>query len=221
MLPPVTRPSLEQIFDLADDLERCTAATAMLLGRMPLSTRTIERLRRRYDDPRLPYHNAVHVGLLWLRHLAHGGDADDLGMALAILFHDAVYQPRRRDNEARSAALLRKAAGPREEVEWAAAALLATADHLGYAGSDPRVLRLLDLDLTPLAEPEPIFTRNTAALRQEAVSLTDAEWSAAQHRLLSGFAARSPLFRSGLGPFYEAAAQRNIASLLPRLDPGT
>lgn len=218
MLTSFTRPSIDQIFGLADDAPSCAAATASLLESLPVSRNAIRRLRRRYADPALPYHNAVHVGLLWLRHLAHGGDADDVGIALAIMFHDAVYHPLRHDNEARSAALLRAAAAPSDDVQWAATAILATADHLGYAGHDPRILRVLDLDLTPLAEREAVFDHNTRALRQEAAGLADAEWRAAQRQLLGGFLARSPLFRSGLSPFYEAAAQRNIASQLVRLD---
>ena len=58
-----------------------------------LSRRWSRWLRRRYADPTFAYHGAAHVGLLWLRHLAHGDAADDVGAALGIMFHDAVYQP--------------------------------------------------------------------------------------------------------------------------------
>lgn len=169
-------------------------------------------LRRRYDDPALPYHCAAHVGLLWLRFLAHGGTADDRGMALAVLFHDAVYVPGRAGNEARSAAMMQQAAGPGADAEWAKGAILATADHLAYMGRDPRVLRLLDLDLTPLAEHPEAFRRNTIALRVESAHLSKAEWTGSLRRFKAGFLRRAPLFRSGLD-LYEAAARRNLHQL--------
>ena len=217
--PRPDTPQAAETFDVAADLPRCEAAAAALLTRLALPPRWTRRLRRRYADPALGYHGAAHVGLLWLRHLAHGGAADDHGTALAIMFHDAVYQPGAADNELRSAALLRDAVGPSAEVEWAAAAIVATADHLGYTGADLRMLRLLDLDLTPLAEHAAVFARNTAALRAEAGPLADASWEAGQRRFLAGLLARAPLFRSGLGAIYEAPARRNLEAACTGLEP--
>ncbi len=203
-------PRAAETFGLAADLPRCQAAAQALLTHLALPRRWTQRLAQRYADPTLAYHSAAHVGLLWLRHLAHGGDPDDEGMALAIMFHDAVYRPGAADNEVRSVALLWDAAGHRAGADWAAEAILATADHLSYAGVDPRTLRLLDLDLTPLAERPAIFAYNTAALRTEAAHLSDAEWAASQRRFLAGLLDRAPLFRSGLGDTYEAPARRNL-----------
>ena len=101
------------------------------------------------------------------------------------------------------------AAGRGADEEWAAGAILATADHLAYAGGDPRVLRLLDLDLSPLAERPAVFRRNTAALRAEASALSDAEWADSLRRFGAGFLARVPLFRSCLD-LYEAPARSNL-----------
>jgi predicted metal-dependent HD superfamily phosphohydrolase len=138
---------------------------------------------------------------------------DDLGIAFAIVFHDAVYRPGERDNEARSAALLRDAVRHSAEADWANTAILATADHLAYAGTDRRVLRLLDLDLTPLAEKPAILAYNAAALRAEAGAMSDREWITGQRRFLGSMLARPLLFRSGLGGVYEAPARRNIEAL--------
>src|SRR3954468_18522534 len=139
-------PAAGDTFALASDRRRCSAAMSELLRQLPLEAAWAGRLARRYRDPSLPYHGAAHVGLLWLRHIAHGGAADDIGIALAIMFHDAVYRPGQPDNEARSAELLRQAAGRGQDVEWAAQAILATADHGAYSGRDRRVAWLLDLD---------------------------------------------------------------------------
>ncbi len=55
-----------------------------------------------------PYHGWAHVeALLALLAEAAGALRDPGAVRLAILFHDAVYDPRRADNEAESSALLR------------------------------------------------------------------------------------------------------------------
>lgn len=195
---------------LAADDEHCRAGFGALIARADIPAAVAEEVRRRHEEPHRAYHGAAHVGLLWLRHLMHGGDAGDRDLALAILFHDAVHEPVARDNEARSAALL--AALVPGETGWAQAAIRATADPLGYAGKDCRVLRLLDLDLTPLAERRDVFDRNTARLRREHAAVQDAAWREGRRRVLEGFAAAAPLFRTRLAAIYETAARENLAA---------
>lgn len=205
----------EASFALAADLDQCRAGFGALVARADLSSGATAELRRRHGEPHRAYHDAAHVGLLWLRHLLHGGDPGDRDMALAILFHDAVYEPLARDNEARSAALL--AALVPGDTAWAQAAILATADHVGYAGTDCRVLRLLDLDLSPLAERPPIFARNTAFLRREYAAAGEAEWRTGRGRVLERFAGAPAIFRTRLGQVYEAPARENLAAALREL----
>jgi predicted metal-dependent HD superfamily phosphohydrolase len=195
---------------LAEDLDQCRAGFGALLARADLPPAAAAELRRRHAEPHRAYHDAAHVGLLWLRHLLHGGDPADRDLALAILFHDAVYEPGARDNEARSAALL--AATVPGDTGWAQQAILATADHLAYAGADCRVLRLLDLDLTPLAEWPVVFARNTAFLRREYAAVAEDAWRAGRRRVLEGFAAAPAIFRTRLRAVYERPARDNLAA---------
>ena len=199
----------EASFSLAADLGQCRAGVGALLARADLSSGAEAELRRRHAEPHRAYHDAAHVGLLWLRYLLHGGDAADRDMALAILFHDAIYDPLSKDNESRSAALLAKLVPG--DTGWAQAAILATADHMGYAGGDGRVLRLLDLDLSPLAERPEVFARNTAFLRREFVSVSEADWRAGRRRVLERFALAPAIFRTRLGQVYETPARDNRA----------
>lgn len=202
-------------FALAADLAQCRAGFGALLARADLSPAAAAEVTRRYAEPHRAYHDAAHVGLLWLRHLLHGGDAGDRAMALAILFHDAVYDPLATDNEERSAALL--AALVPGDTAWAQAAIRATTDHLAHAGTDCRVLRLLDLDLTPLAERADVFARNAAALRREYAAVSDAAWRTGRCRVLERFAAAKPLFRTRLGAIYEDHARDNLAAEISNL----
>jgi predicted metal-dependent HD superfamily phosphohydrolase len=206
----VTTLQVEAALALAEDLDQCRAGFGALLARADLPAAVATDLRRRHAEPHRAYHDAAHAGLLWLRHLLHGGDPADRDLALAILFHDAVHEPGAPDNEDRSAALL--AAAVPGDTGWAQQAIRATADHLGYAGADCRVLRLLDLDLTPLAESPAVFARNTGFLRREYAAASEQAWRAGRCRVLEGFLAAPAIFRTRLGGVYEQPARDNLAA---------
>jgi predicted metal-dependent HD superfamily phosphohydrolase len=201
---------LDAPFAIAIDREQGRAGFGALLTRADLPASASAVLHRCYSEPHRAYHDAAHVGLMWLRHLMHRGDPGDRDMALAILFHDAVYDPLARDNEARSAALAAELV--RGDTSWVQGAILATADHVAYAGRDRRVRRLLDLDLTPLAETPAVFARNTALLRQEYAAVAEPAWRAGRSRVLERFLAARPLFQTRLGAIYEAQARANLTA---------
>jgi predicted metal-dependent HD superfamily phosphohydrolase len=60
----------------------------------------------RYSEPHRHYHNVQHIEEC-LREFEFGQHlaADPAAVELAILFHDAIYDPRRSDNEEQSAQL--------------------------------------------------------------------------------------------------------------------
>lgn len=202
--------SLDATQALALDRELGRAGFGALLARADVPAEAAAALHRRHAEPHRAYHDAAHVGLLWLRHLMHGGDPADRDLALAILFHDSVYDPMARDNEARSAELF--ATLMPGGSAWVQDAIRATADHLGYAGDDCRVLRLLDLDLTPLAETPAVFARNTDLLRREYAAVAEPAWRAGRRQVLAHFLGAAPLFRSRLSAIYEAPARANLAA---------
>lgn len=202
------------LFAIAADPARCAAGFEDLLAAIAPPPATVAELRARYAEPHRFYHNAAHVGLLWLRHLGHGGDRGDLSLARAILFHDAVYDPRAPDNEERSAALL---AAHLPGDPWAEEAIRATADHVGYAGADARVMRLLDLDLSPLAEEAPVFIRNGEAIHREYAHVPEEAWREGRRAFLGRFLAAPALFRTDLASTYEARARHNLRAALGTL----
>lgn len=67
-------------------------------------------LLRRYAEAGRYYHNMTHVGkmLAWLDRTGAVSPA----MELAVWFHDAVYEPLGRENEAESAAFFERTLGP-------------------------------------------------------------------------------------------------------------
>jgi len=95
-----------------------------LRSRWPLDEALYQDLVARYREPHRRYHTLQHLEECFarfdeLRALAeHPRDVE-----LAIWFHDAIYDTRRSDNEARSAAWGRSVAGEyeaqvREEYGW-------------------------------------------------------------------------------------------------------
>lgn len=171
------------------------------------------------------YHGLAHVALLWQRHLGyadHAGLTAETPMRLiasAIAYHDCIYDPRRRDNEARSAALWREHASAAgvlaTETAWVGATIEATADHLGYeprqAHWEEARLWMLDLDLSALGESPGDFARNTELLRAEYAHLAESDWIAGRAAFLASLTRRPSLFRAPvLAQVFGAAARRNI-----------
>src|SRR5690554_144693 len=77
-------------------------------GPLALPAAQVEVLRAAYDTPPREYHDWSHVGevLRHFRDVAAGpGWSRPAEVWLAVLYHDAIYDAGRRDNEARSARL--------------------------------------------------------------------------------------------------------------------
>src|SRR5215468_6790791 len=74
----------------------------------PQAELVLDELVAAYLEPARQYHTLEHIAQL-LRLLEEHGQAviDRDAVTLAIIFHDAVYDPRRNDNEQASAALAR------------------------------------------------------------------------------------------------------------------
>ena len=72
----------------------------------PHAARWWTELERRHTEPQRHYHTLEHLEAMF-RHWDAHRDAlrDPEAVALAIFFHDIVYQPGRADNEAESAKL--------------------------------------------------------------------------------------------------------------------
>lgn len=140
----------------------------------PLHAR-LRAVRRRYVEPHRAHHGVAHLSevLVALRGLR--ADLADPGAAwLAAYYHDAIYDPRRTDNEAASAALLRAELahliGP-ERLDRAAALVLATATHRVPEGLDAASARdcalFLDADMAVLGGDATRYARYAAGIAAE------------------------------------------------------
>lgn len=179
-------------------------------------------LMARYTESHRRYHTLDHLAavLSTVDDLAACAESPDV-VRLAAWYHDAVYDPRRSDNEERSAELaaaeLRQAGVPPATVTRVADLIRCTAGHDAPPGDhDAEVL--CDADLRVLASPLPEYDRYVAAVRAEYAHVADADWRAGRSAILRGLLALPQLFRTPPAQAWEPAARDNLTRELAALD---
>ncbi|MGV3618464.1 MAG: metal-dependent phosphohydrolase [Fimbriimonas sp.] len=161
-----------------------------------------------YSEPQRRYHDLAHLEEV----VASLEDADD-EVLLAALFHDSVYDPRRGDNEARSAEALRERVPTASDR--AVAAILATQTH---QTDDPGIAELLDADLAVLGRPWEGYAAYARQIREEYAHVPDDAFAAGRAKVLRSFLERPRIYRTVRFASYEGIARQNIAqeiALLP------
>lgn len=175
-----------------------------------------------YGEPHRAYHNEAHVAevLRWFDVVAdEAGWHDAASVYLAIVFHDAVYDPARTDNEARSAELARALGGaPDRTTEL----ILLTARHgaIDAGAVDADAGHFLDCDTAILGAPPDEFDAYDAAITAEYRHVPTAAFRAGRHRFLGRLLGRPRIFLTAL--FHarlESAARANLVRALARYAP--
>jgi predicted metal-dependent HD superfamily phosphohydrolase len=190
-------------------------------------TAVLADLRARYREPWRHYHALAHVAdcLAWVAVLCGPGN-DRPVLELAVWFHDAVYDPRRRDNEARSAVLVREQLGgigvPVRTLDRVAALIAYTAGHVA-PDTDADAAVLLDADLAILGAAPAAYDAYAAAIRREYAHVPADPYRKGRLAVLQTFLNRPRIYRT---PYcqnaLEAAARRNVTRERDhlRLQPG-
>lgn len=176
------------------------------------------------------YHNLAHIEAM----LALAGDyraslSDPEAVEAAIWFHDAIYDSRAKDNEARSAALAEaKLAGrtDAERIKRIAAMISATATHELPSAQSPgngNLIRdaalFLDMDLAILGAAPDAFDAYEQAVRQEYGWLEEPMWNAGRGAVLKSFLARPHIFHTEeFRQRFEPQARRNITRSIEALE---
>lgn len=180
--------------------------------------KVLDELAAAYADPHRAYHTLEHIAVL-LRLLEEHGDraADHDALVLAILFHDAVYDPARADNEAASAELaaarLTGLGVPQATVAKAARFIRATQHGADPGGGEESDLALiLDLDLSVLAASPDAYRAYAQAIRREYAHYPEETYRQGRRRVLEAFLARERIYRTEhLHAVWEARARENLA----------
>jgi predicted metal-dependent HD superfamily phosphohydrolase len=169
---------------------------------------------RRYHDFR---HIATCLGLLdAVRLLARHPDS----IELAIWFHDAVYDTRRSDNEQASARLAvdtLAGLGIGPSITQPVGGLIRATRH-DATPSDADTGLLVDIDLSILGQPAPVFDEYEAGIRFEYAWVPDSAFRAGRSEVLQSFLDRPRIFyTSHFHDAFESAARQNLARSLARL----
>ncbi len=180
-----------------------------------------DALLARFSEPGRHYHSARHIAeclaeLDGVRHLARRPDE----VELALWFHDAIYDPRRSDNEAQSAAWARRAlaaaGAPPEVADRVGDLVLATTHTATPPEGDGQLLA--DIDLAILGAPPERYAEYEEQIRLEYASVPEAAFRAGRGAFLRGLLARHSIY---LTPHYrerlEARARENLRTALERL----
>ena len=193
------------------------------LLRLPAPAAPLADLLARYAEPHRAYHDLGHV-LDCLGYAAEvRGRLEHPGcVELALWFHDAVYDPRAHDNEARSAELAsRLLAGgtPEEVLAHVRELVLATRHPSRPAAPDARSVG--DVDLAILGAPPAAFEAYERAIREEYRWVPEPTYRRERARVLRSLLELQPLYLTE--PFaarFEQAARENLRAALARLAPG-
>jgi predicted metal-dependent HD superfamily phosphohydrolase len=178
-------------------------------------------LLRRWAEPGRAYHGHAHLRHCLARLDDTPGDGVDHDLVEAALwFHDAIYDPRATDNEARSAELARGALtglGVPDKIAGRVAELVLLTRH-GEAPDSAEGQLLCDVDLSILGESAEEFDRYDQAIRREYAWVPEPIYRRERSAVLRGLLAREPLYATPrFRERYELAARDNLRRALARL----
>ena len=174
----------------------------------------------RYREAHRHYHTLEHI-----EHCLRQNDVlpeleNRPEFELALWFHDAIYDPKRHDNESASAALAKAAL---ERLGWEptssndVARLIRATDH-GDRPTTPDERRIVDIDLSILGQPDSLYDHYAAAIRREYRHVPEPAYRKGRAALLHRFLERSPIFSTpGFQERFETRARENLARELESL----
>lgn len=134
----------------------------------------------RYNEPQRAYHTLKHIYQLFeqFEHIKHCLHEPHI-TALALFFHDVIYDPKRSDNELKSAEYALAALSPylsAEQCQHIYALIMMTATHqINKSANENKIsdaAYLLDMDLSILGAPWSEYQQYAQAVRQEYAHVT-------------------------------------------------
>lgn len=181
-------------------------------------TSLLIELTRRYTEPHRRYHDLRHIADMLCK-----GAALELSdeQVMAIWFHDAIYEPGSKSNEADSAKL---AVGKLTGAGWESARVKVVEkivlDTCGHVPSIEESKKVLDLDLSTLGGTWESYARNGQNIREEFANVSEEDWNAGRGAWLESMISRERLFWTPWGEPLEAEARANLQRDLELLRAG-
>ena len=180
-----------------------------------------------WSEPQRHYHDQRHLReclALWTRWREHSPRAGEV--AIALWFHDAIYDPQAPvsgSNELNSAAWAARSlvrAGADSDTAQRVHDLVMATQHDAPAllGSSPDAQLLVDIDLSILGSPAERFERYDQDVRKEYAWVPGFRYQEARAQVLRSFLDRPRLYQGEHAvTLLEAQARINLAAALSRL----
>lgn len=205
--------------NLTDDETRLSAAWHELTSPYHCyATRTgiLDPIIRRYREPHRRYHTLEHIAeMLAIIDEQRERLIEYEPLAFATWFHDVVYDPRRDDNEVRSAIVARRTMPKLMVSGWITlrtiALIRATKDHVPPDASFDAAL-FIDADLAILGSAPDRYNRYAADIRHEYSHLSDDDYNTARAAFLERLLSSDRIYRTEhLRTRLEPQARTNLA----------
>jgi len=177
-------------------------------------TGVFQELSQCYSEPHRAYHNLHHLENVLQELAMQTGSMDQpVDVALALWFHDVIYDPRATDNEAQSArwfAERARTAGLPESLVTRVEQLIMATSHKAPP-TDESMALLVDIDLGILGAVPDVFDEYERQIRREYSWVPEAAFRSGRSAVLRLFLERPRIYYTGaLGRKYEQAARENI-----------
>lgn len=188
-----------------------------LVARMELHA----ELRKRYSEPHRAYHTLHHISeCLDLLQQVQGLVQSSASIELAIWFHDAIYDPRKTDNELRSAQWAQrelKRAGAPVALQDQIVSMIMVTCHDG-APQTPDEELVSDIDLSILGAGMKRFDEYERQVRQEYQHVPKQQFRNGRRKILAQFLEREQIYcTEWFRTRREAQARANLQRSLTRL----
>jgi predicted metal-dependent HD superfamily phosphohydrolase len=179
------------------------------------------RIVTAYKEAHRFYHNSEHIAecLKELREVDGTIEAARDEIEMALWLHDVVYDPKRSDNEERSATVAREICGegnlPEEFIRKVEGLILATRHNATPTDRDAQLM--LDIDLSILGKGEDRFWRYERDVRREYAFVPEEIFRAKRAEILETFLKRDRIFNTArFEERYGKQARRNLEESIRR-----
>lgn len=191
------------------------------LGLLAADEGLYNRLMACWTEGHRRYHTLQHLReCLVLFDEVRGGAKHPGEIELALWFHDAYYDPKRHDNEERSAQWAHDCvleAGLPADVARRVRTLVMATRHEGEPQDDDARL-LVDVDLAILGADPQRFDESDEQIRAEYAHVPEDEFRVGRRRVLNGFLARPRMYNTEyFHSAFEQRARDNLTRALARL----
>jgi predicted metal-dependent HD superfamily phosphohydrolase len=181
----------------------------------------MNKLIAAYEEPQRQYHTLQHLTECFTLLAPNLHIAEyPAEVEVALWFHDAIYDIKAQDNEARSANWATKelsaAQVSQESIQRVEQLIMATCHAALPDGQDQKLL--VDIDLAILGAPRHRFLEYEAQVRKEYQWVPDILFRQKRREILKQFLARDPIYNTPeIQQAIESQARENLAYSVKRL----